>query len=591
MNRAVVIGGLLLAVSALPAPAATSGSLTGRILGIVTDAQGVPQMGATVLLFDRFERLRERLSTDDRGGFSFDNLAIGAYSVRVSLASFIPVLKNNILVSPGARSVLNVTLAGLFSSVDLVYAGGDQRAIMSDEWKWVLRTSSAMRPVLRLLPGLHTTGMSHSSAVFSGTRGLVKVSAGEGGRVTSFGQESDLGTAFALATSLYGRNQVEVSGNLGYASQSGLPSAGFRTSFSRGDDSTHSPLVSVTMRQLFIPGRMATGLVSGTGLPALRTLSFSVDDAVELSEGLRLDYGFSLDSVSFFDRLNYASPYARVSYALSDSDTLELGYSSGVPRLDSARGSLAADVALQSELHSLALFPRISLRDGRARVQRAENFEIGYRKSAGSRTYRAAAYRERVSNAALTMDGDAGAFSSGDLLPDLFTDSYVFNLGAFQGLGYMASVTQALTGNLDVAMVFTAGEALVAGKGEIARGNSREIRSAIHHGRRRALTAQVTGTAPSTGTHLVASYQWTDRHSATPTHFFLTQRTRAEAGLNVYVRQPIPSFLSLPVRLEASADLRNLLAQGYLPFTVTDGRRLVLMHTPRSVRGGLSFIF
>jgi hypothetical protein len=23
---------------------------------------------------------------------------------------------------------------------------------MSDEWKWVLRTSSAMRPVLRLLP-------------------------------------------------------------------------------------------------------------------------------------------------------------------------------------------------------------------------------------------------------------------------------------------------------------------------------------------------------------------------------------------------------------------------------------------------------
>ena len=47
----------------------------------------------------------------------------------------------------------------------------------------------------------------------------------------------------------------------------------------------------------------------------------------------------------------------------------------------------------------------------------------------------------------------------------------------------------------------------------------------------------------------------------------------------------------VPVRMEASADLRNLLAEGYLPFTMTDGRQILLMHTPRSFRGGLTFIF
>jgi hypothetical protein len=46
----------------------------------------------------------------------------------------------------------------------------------------------------------------------------------------------------------------------------------------------------------------------------------------------------------------------------------------------------------------------------------------------------------------------------------------------------------------------------------------------------------------------------------------------------------------LPGRLEASAELRNILAQGYVPLNLS-GRKAYLVHAPRSVRGGLSFIF
>ena len=55
--------------------------------------------------------------------------------------------------------------------------------------------------------------------------------------------------------------------------------------------------------------------------------------------------------------------------------------------------------------------------------------------------------------------------------------------------------------------------------------------------------------------------------------------------------QPLPALSLWSARLEASAELRNLLAQGYLPVSTIDGRKLYLIQNPRAVRGGLSFIF
>jgi hypothetical protein len=59
-------------------------------------------------------------------------------------------------------------------------------------------------------------------------------------------------------------------------------------------------------------------------------------------------------------------------------------------------------------------------------------------------------------------------------------------------------------------------------------------------------------------------------------------------GLNICVRQPLPGFAR---RVEATADIRNMLAQGYLPMGMVSGQQLMLVETPRSLRGGLAFIF
>jgi hypothetical protein len=101
----------------------------------------------------------------------------------------------------------------------------------------------------------------------------------------------------------------------------------------------------------------------------------------------------------------------------------------------------------------------------------------------------------------------------------------------------------------------------------------------------------VSATAPVTGTRISASYGWADYRSLMPAHLFLTQRFGSEPGLNIFIRQPFPSIGGVPGRFEATAEFRNMLEQGYLPITTTDGRVMVLTNAPRAVRGGLSFIF
>jgi hypothetical protein len=58
-------------------------------------------------------------------------------------------------------------------------------------------------------------------------------------------------------------------------------------------------------------------------------------------------------------------------------------------------------------------------------------------------------------------------------------------------------------------------------------------------------------------------------------------------GLNLSVHQPLPGFAR---RVEATADIRNMLAQGYLSVGMGN-QQLILIETPRTLRGGLAFTF
>ncbi len=584
---------LLICVATVRAAAPVPAKLSGSISGVVKNAAGVRQMGAVVILYNRSERPIQRTLTNERGEFSFDSLLPDVYSIRVTLATFLPALKRNIAVQPGMQSLLEVNLASVFSSIELVGLAPGPAAVISDEWKWVLRGPRDTRPVLRALPEV-AKAPRRNRAAFGLTRGMVKVSGGDEGTVSTLGAEPDLGTAFALATTLFGANHLQFAGNVGYSVEAAAPVAAFRTSFRRELPGGVAPQFGLTMRQLDLPVRMAAGqaLLAGqrVGFPPLRAVSATLYDRNNLSDGLTFEYGASLDSVAFFDRLNYVSPFARLSYDGGSKGVFRFSYASGTPPAELLKTGLENTAEFEHDLALLALFPRVSLWGGRAQVQRAASYEAGYRVRTGSRTFSAAAYTETVNHAALTLAAPSGLASGADLLPDLFTRGWVLDAGSLCRTGYAASVTQHLGENLEVTFGFTGSGALTTARSALDRGDSEELRSILRPGRRHSLSARVAGTAPVTGTRFVASYQWASLNSVVPPHVYTTQPLREGVGLNVLVRQPIPSPGAWPGRLEASAELRNMLAQGYVPLSLS-GRKAWLVHTPRSVRGGLSFIF
>ena len=573
---------------------AATNRLLGTLTGSVRDNAGIPQMGAVVQLFDRSDKPVERVITSFSGEFSFAALLPDVYSIRVTLSSFMPALKRNIAVQAGSTSVLAINLASVLSSVELVYTSPNSGALMSEDWKWVLRSSMGTRPVLRIFEDTVTTASSASS-FFSDTKGMIKVSAGEGTPFSHGGNQPDLGTTFALATSVFGGSHLQVTGNVGYGIQSELPATGFRTSFSPG--SSGGPSVKLTMQQVSLPMLRGSGAVMGGAngnAPSMRTMSLTFIERAEVAEGIQLEYGASLDSVTFVDRLNYLSPFARLTYELGEHSKLQMGYSSGAPALELLQGTNDSDPTLQRDMMALAVLPRVSLRNGDTRVQRSQNMEIGYEVEAGRRTFSFAVFREVVGNGALTMSTPDNFFLPGDLLPELSsTRSSVFNIGRYERYGYTATFTQPLNDRFTTAVSYGRGGVLTTKDDAVVVNatSADDLRSLITRSQRHWVRGRLSGVAPVMGTRFTASYEWSGSQSLTPGHVYLTQRLYPETGLNVRLRQPLPLWDGLPGRIEASAEVRNMLAQGYLPLSLTDGRRLVLAHSPRALRGGFSFIF
>jgi hypothetical protein len=571
--------------------------LFGSIQGQVRNGAGVGQMGAAVFLMNRYERVVQRVLTSPDGHFRFDALTPDNYSVRVSLSTFVPAMRSNIPVRAGVESFLNIQLATLFSSIELVYSNPSQTGVLSDDWKWVLRSSTATRPVLRFTPndpwlnGGSTP--SKSSSPFTATSGLVRVSAGDQGISSSLGSEADLGTAFALATSLFGSNVVKFSGNFGYAPGTNTPTTGFRTSYSRHNDSVSSPNVELTVRQAALRQRAGQGFFSGQGAnqatPTLRTMSVKVSEKTNITDAMSLEYGAVLESVVFIEHLNLFSPFARLTYDLGHLGLIEAGFSSGAPALDLIAHN--RDDSQQEALLGLAMFPRVSLNRGRARVQRNETFELGYRRAAGSRTYAASVYQDFIRDAAVTFDSPNNDFGDGDRLPDLASRSSIFNMGNYKTIGYSGSVTQNFLTNWNATLMAGATGMMSPGVSTLQTNSGSELRQSMRPVRKAWASARLTGQLPASGTRVIASYVWTPDGTLGPTHAYLTQANTPQLGMNFQVRQPLPAVSGMPGRLEMNAELRNLLAQGYVPITSADGSMLLLIQFPRSFRGGVSFIF
>lgn len=108
---------------------------------------------------------------------------------------------------------------------------------------------------------------------------------------------------------------------------------------------------------------------------------------------------------------------------------------------------------------------------------------------------------------------------------------------------------------------------------------------------RRAQTYSISlsGTLDGTGTRWHASYTWQPDDTITQIDPYALDAS--SPFLNIKIRQPIHLTRVGSGGLEALVDMRNLLAEGYRPFVLSDGSILMFAQDQRSMSAGLAFTF
>jgi hypothetical protein len=554
-------------------------SLRGSLRGEVRSTAGVPQFGAAVVLYNRLEKQIGKVITDERGQFQFGRLSADHYSLRVTQTTFVPATKRSILVQPGMQHLLAIKLSSVLSSVELVSTVPQSAGSMTEDWKWALRTGIATRPVLRFQDVSSITKPRRTER--SDSRGMLRVSAGDGGPWSAAGANPDVGTAFSVSTPMenFG-GDLMFSGNVGYVADSGTPMAAFRTTWNNGN----GPRIHMTARQLLRPDRGFS-----TKAPSLRMVALGAHDRLELSEKVSLDYGASMESSFFFERATMMSAFGRITFAPGKEDRFQMAFSNGSMPIDLFFGD-SAESDMQRDMAALSLLPRFSRVDGHTRIQQSRNLELGYQRTVGSRSIALSAHHETIRDAVGTVTSNNAEWDD-SAIQDFNSRGLIANLGRYRSVGAIVSMTQRFGETMDFTMAVGNSGVLGLQDRNLTLPSTELLRDQIRMKNRQWAAVRFAGVAPLIGTRFAASYQWTETRALTPTHIYLTQPIAAEAGLNVRLRQPIPRLFGMPGRLEANIEGRNLRAEGYLPIAFANGQSAMLVHSPRALRAGFSYSF
>ncbi len=560
-------------------------------------------MGASVRLFNKYQRPVAKTVTNIDGRFAFSSLGAETYSVRVSLDSFLPAARDQILVKVGFDSVLRIHLATLLSNIEVSYRVPN--GAMSDDWKWVLRSSPATRPINRYIPvEVPEKEAALHPHVFSDTRAMVAVSGRDGGLIDSDEIGADMGTSFAVSTNVLGNNQLQLAGTVGQNSEMGPAAIALCAIYSRTGDAVFGPPPEITLSvaQVGGIGSQLNGSVpngnnnSTMGPPMLRTMSLGVYQVLDPLDNVHLEYGATGESVEYGQHTSILSPFGRVTVGLGRGTSVIASYSDGgrpdeliahqqyaESQLDGQGDDLAAP------LDSLSRLPEISNRNERLELERTESYEIGVTKTAGSRTFSASEFYESVANGRLNVAGDISAIDSGDLFSDGISTTSIMNIGHYDRMGYLASVKQRVNESLDVELAYGRLGGFVATAAGIG-GSDGASSKFLNPAQSNLASLDVNARIPRLGTRISANYGWINSNMVVPLHIFTTQSVSGLPGFNILVRQPLPSF-GIPGHFELTADLRNLLADGYTPINAGGARELLVVESPRAIRGGLKFTF
>lgn len=567
VRRIGALGLLLLAGACLAAPVEAAPGF-GKLSGVVVDPAGIPQMGASVTVVAEGVHQASALQflTNDRGLFAAGDLRPGLYSVRVTLAGFLPALERHVRVDSSLTTVLKIELDSLFTSFDRLRRKPAQE-LESDEWMWVLRTSSATRPVLRYVDGAIVLESEYAPQREHKQKPHGRVELTSGARRP--GSISNLpdapSTAFAYDQRVGPRGRLLLAGQVSYERSA---SAGFATQWIPSGEPGRGPETTLVLRQSKL----------GPSGPTFRGVRIEHHDELSLGQRFSIRYGAEYILVGLGRSASSLRPQGEIAYQISP--TWRAGFTvasrpwSGVePRAN----------PLESALVQLDAFPAVLVRDGRPVLAGGWHEEFLLEHLIGPNTSLVTSvFRDRSRHTAVF---GRGGTENPDLFQDFYSDAFSYDGGDLNNWGARIAFRQKLSAETQVTLVYAWAGALLSGEYD----PNLELRDQLDARNTHSVGARVSTRLPRTRTSLSASYKWISGPVVSRQDPFGEIAYELDPHLNLSVRQPLPTFL-LPGKLEALADFRNLLAEGYVPVGTRDGR-VILVPSFRSFRGGFSIQF
>jgi len=586
---ALLVGGVVFTCLAATSSKAAD---YGRITGTVSDPQGNPLMGATVLIagpllsgLQPVAKAAERVITDAHGRFAVERLTPGWYSLQVTATTRLPILRNGVLVEAGRSLQENFALSDILAPLVLRVPSGKVTS-WGEDWKWVLRTSAATRPVLRYQEPSKTKAKSKAGKVpLPSSQRLIAMNPGSTRR-TALAADPGMGSVLAYVRALSEDTDLLVAGSMGPSGfQASSLATLLRKDVLRGDPQE----LSLAVHQLnFAEG---VPLPSGEGRESMNHAQAMVVNYVRtyrLFDRLILTTGMEVDYLNAAQDALSSRPIAKLEYQVSPSNSLSLRY--GVARVE-------GDGTLLDRVGTLTAFPRVTMRSYRPQLETLNHAELGFTHSMGRDSrVELAAYRDNFDNTAVWGFGGARVLSglAGSFLPNPAANGVTLNAGNYSSSGVRVAFTRNLGSSVRFAVLYALGDALSVDALSVPSPSGEQLkslRSVMRARRSQTIGGRVAARIPGSKTRITTTYEWLPSGRVTEVDPYGQASLQIQPFLGVQIRQPLPALAFLPARIEALADFRNLLAQGYTTASKSGDESLILTPVYRSFRGGFSVQF
>jgi hypothetical protein len=570
---ALVLTAMVLSLGTQPA-AAQAKLVPGKLAGVVRDSAGTPQLGANVELIAETGAAASRgFLTNTQGIFRGEKLAPGLYTLRVTLAGFLPTLEKHIRVTSNLTTVVRVELESMFASLDQLRRTPSNSSVEADNWKWVLRSASSVRPVLEWMDDDRriASRVSVESSIPRAPRFRLEFTDGARRPVSASSIASSPATAVAYEQKLGGTSKLILAGQMSYDDDS--PGGGIATVWLPTGTLGAGPHTALVLREAKLgpEGRTFRGV--------------RIDQGGALSLGNRtvLRYGGEYVLVGLGAAASSLRPRAELNIRISDDWSTALIFASmpnGPAPLEASDAQPGG--ALAAALNELDAFPALLWRGGRPVLQSGRHEELAAERKMGTRgKLQIAGFHD--DNRHVAVFGRGEDLPAADYFQGYLSDGFAYDGGASSSWGTRVALREKFDGDVELTAIYSFGGGLAP-----VDGTDGSLRDSLRTTQRHSFGASVSAKVPRVGTKVNAGYKWVNGVTVSRVDSYGESLFQFDPYLHLSVRQPLPKFTL--GRWEAIADCDNLLAQGSVSMASRDGH-LVLLPAFRTFRGGLSVQF